>query len=142
MSNFQKSFGWIIVTILGSALFAFGFSCFLMPNDISTGGISGLALVAVELLGGTRWQVMTKVIWPGSLPWLLTSLRTGLGLSISGAIVGEYLGAGKGMGWVLAAASQRYDVSRVLCCVAVIICIVVLLDGVVRLLEHRLLRWR
>ena len=51
MSNFQKSFGWIIVTILGSALFAFGFSCFLMPNDISTGGISGLALVVVEVLG-------------------------------------------------------------------------------------------
>ncbi len=50
MSGFRKSFGWIFVTILGSALFAFGFSCFLMPNDISPGGISGLALVAVELL--------------------------------------------------------------------------------------------
>ena len=50
MSGFRKSFGWIAVTILGSALFAFGFSCFLMPNDISPGGISGLALVAVELL--------------------------------------------------------------------------------------------
>ena len=50
MSRFRKSFGWIFATILGSALFAFGFSCFLMPNDISPGGISGLALVAVELL--------------------------------------------------------------------------------------------
>ena len=46
----MKKYGWIAVTILGSALFALGFSCFLMPNDISTGGISGLALVAVELL--------------------------------------------------------------------------------------------
>ena len=52
MDSFRKQFGWIVVTILGSALFAFGFSCFLMPNDISPGGISGLALVAVELLGG------------------------------------------------------------------------------------------
>lgn len=50
MNGFRKTFGWIAVTILGSALFAFGFSCFLMPNDISTGGISGLALVVVELL--------------------------------------------------------------------------------------------
>lgn len=50
MGSFRKTFGWIAVTILGSALFAFGFSCFLMPNDISPGGISGLALVAVELL--------------------------------------------------------------------------------------------
>ena len=46
----MKKFGWIAATILGSALFAFGFSCFLLPNEISTGGISGLALVAVELL--------------------------------------------------------------------------------------------
>ena len=50
MGSFRKLLGWIAATLLGSALFAFGFSCFLMPNDISTGGISGLALVAVELL--------------------------------------------------------------------------------------------
>lgn len=50
MGSFRKLLGWIAATLLGSALFALGFSCFLMPNDISTGGISGLALVAVELL--------------------------------------------------------------------------------------------
>lgn len=50
MGDFRRKYGWIAVTTLGSALFAFGFSCFLMPNDISTGGISGLALVVVELL--------------------------------------------------------------------------------------------
>ena len=50
MVAFRRRYGWLAVTILGSALFAFGFSCFLMPNDISPGGISGLALVAVELL--------------------------------------------------------------------------------------------
>ena len=48
----RKNWGWMLATILGSALFALGFSCFLLPNEISTGGISGLALVAVELLGG------------------------------------------------------------------------------------------
>ena len=50
MNTVRKTFGWIAVTVLGSALFAFGFSCFLMPNDISPGGISGLALIAVEVL--------------------------------------------------------------------------------------------
>ena len=44
MGSFRKLLGWIAATLLGSALFAFGFSCFLMPNEISTGGISGLAL--------------------------------------------------------------------------------------------------
>lgn len=50
MNTLWKKCGWIAATILGSALFAIGFSCFLLPNDISPGGISGLALVAVELL--------------------------------------------------------------------------------------------
>ena len=50
MDSIRKTIGWIAATLMGSALFALGFSCFLMPNDISTGGISGLALVAVELL--------------------------------------------------------------------------------------------
>ena len=61
------------------------------------------------------------MILPASLPWLLASLRTSLGLSLSGAIVGEYLGASRGMGWVIADAGERYDMERVLCCVAVIV---------------------
>ena len=42
---------WIPATILGSAVFALGFALFLQPNDMNPGGISGLAMVAVELLG-------------------------------------------------------------------------------------------
>lgn len=51
MKALRNRYTWILGTVLGSALFALGFSCFLLPNEISTGGISGLALVAVELLG-------------------------------------------------------------------------------------------
>ena len=42
---------WILATIVGSAIFALGFSLFLEPNDMSAGGISGLALIFVELTG-------------------------------------------------------------------------------------------
>ena len=42
---------WIFDTVLGSAIFALGFSLFLEPNDMSAGGISGLALIFVELAG-------------------------------------------------------------------------------------------
>ena len=51
MRTLWYKFGWIAATILGSAVFALGFSLFLQPNDMSPGGISGLAMVAVELLG-------------------------------------------------------------------------------------------
>lgn len=51
MRSLWHRFGWIITTILGSTIFALGFSLFLQPNEMSPGGISGLAMVIVELLG-------------------------------------------------------------------------------------------
>ena len=75
MGSFRKTFGWIAATILGSALFAFGFSCFLLPNDISPGGISGLALVAVELLGTGSVGSLSVLI---NLPlFLIAGLKIG-----------------------------------------------------------------
>ena len=97
---------------------------------------------AVRLLGATRGQVLGKVIWPACLPWLLASLRTGLGLALSGAIVGEYLGSTRGMGWLLSAAGDVFNAQRVLCCVLILVAIIILLDGLLRLAEHFLLRWR
>lgn len=47
----MKKYTWLLATVLGSAVFALGFCLFLEPNDINTGGISGLAMAAVHLLG-------------------------------------------------------------------------------------------
>ena len=51
MKNLWHKFGWVAATVIGSAIFALGFAMFLEPNDMSAGGISGLALVFVELSG-------------------------------------------------------------------------------------------
>lgn len=51
MKKLWHKFGWIATTVVGSAVFALGFAMFLGPNDMSAGGISGLALVFVELTG-------------------------------------------------------------------------------------------
>ena len=51
MKNMMRKFGWIIATILGCAIFALGFDLFLMPNELNTGGVSGLSMVIRELIG-------------------------------------------------------------------------------------------
>ena len=51
MKTVWQKIGWIFWTVLGSAIFALGFSLFLMPHDMNAGGISGLAQVVVEILG-------------------------------------------------------------------------------------------
>jgi uncharacterized membrane-anchored protein YitT (DUF2179 family) len=51
MREFWNKYGWIPITLGGSLVFSVGFAFFLQPNDMSPGGISGLALVITELLG-------------------------------------------------------------------------------------------
>jgi len=51
MERIWKSYGWIVSTLVGSAVFALGFDLFLAPNDLNPGGISGLSQVLVELIG-------------------------------------------------------------------------------------------
>ena len=51
MKTFWQNNKWIFATIFGSAVFALGFALFLQPNDMNAGGISGLAMVFVELTG-------------------------------------------------------------------------------------------
>ena len=51
METIYKKYGWVLNTLLGSFIFALGFDLFLSPNDLNPGGISGLAVIIVELLG-------------------------------------------------------------------------------------------
>jgi len=51
MKSMMRKFGWIVTTILGCAIFAAGFDLFLMPNELNTGGVSGLSMVIRELIG-------------------------------------------------------------------------------------------
>ena len=50
MRSLYKHYGWIVTTILGSALFALGFDLFLLPHDLNAGGVAGLAMVIHKLL--------------------------------------------------------------------------------------------
>lgn len=65
MRRLWDKYGWIAATILGSAVFALGFSMFLEPNDMSAGGISGLAMVFVKIFGvGTVGSISILINLP------------------------------------------------------------------------------
>lgn len=51
MKKLMNKFGWIVTTILGSAIFALGFDLFLLSNELNTGGVSGLSMIIRELIG-------------------------------------------------------------------------------------------
>ena len=75
MKEKWHEYRWIVETLLGSALFAAGFALFLEPNDLSTGGVSGLALVIVRSLGFGSVGTLTILI---NLPlFILGGLKIG-----------------------------------------------------------------
>ena len=75
MEKVKRKLGWVFATLLGSALFSAGFALFLMPNEMSSGGISGLAMVIVELLGVGRVGGLTILF---NLPlFLLGGIKIG-----------------------------------------------------------------
>ena len=88
MKELWHKYGWIIATILGSAVFALGFAMFLGPNDMSAGGISGLALVFVELTGiGTVGTISIMI----NLPlFILGGLKIGKRF-FAGSLIGMML---------------------------------------------------
>ena len=51
MGKIFEKYRWLAATVFGSAIFALGFALFLEPSDMNAGGISGLAMIVVELVG-------------------------------------------------------------------------------------------
>lgn len=93
MHRIWKQNSWIVATVIGSTLFALGFSLFLAPNEINTGGISGLAQIVVHLLNFGSVGTVSVVL---NLPlFLLGGIRIGkrfflgslLGMVLSGILI-------------------------------------------------------
>lgn len=85
MKLFWQNTRWLVLTTLGSALFALGFALFLIPNDINTGGISGLAMILRELLGFGSVGSLTLII---NIPlFLIGGLKIGKRF-FAGSLVG------------------------------------------------------
>lgn len=88
MQKLWQEYKWIPQTVLGSAVFAAGFAFFLEPNDLSPGGISGLALILVELLQFGSVGTLSVLI---NLPlFLLGGMKIGKRFFV-GSLVGMLL---------------------------------------------------
>jgi NitT/TauT family transport system permease protein len=95
-----------------------------------------------RILGASRLQVVWHVVVPSATTWIIASLHVALGFSIIGAIVGEFLGAQKGLGLVIATAQNNFDTNGVFGAMLIIGLIAVSAEGLMSIAERRLLAWR
>ena len=108
-------------------------------------GIRGVPQALYDLLRvnrATRWQIFTKLEVPSAMPVLLGGLKIGATLAVIGAVVGEFVSANAGLGFLINLARSQYDTPLVLVAVITLAALARLLYGLVALLERRLLRWQ
>jgi NitT/TauT family transport system permease protein len=104
--------------------------------------VSQTVLANARMLGMNERQLMRHVYWPSALSWMFSSLHTSVGFAVVGAVVGEYLGAAAGLGYLIQQAEGVFDVDGVFAGMFVLAVFVVAIDLVVTAIERRLLIWR
>lgn len=90
----------------------------------------------------TPMQMLRLLELPAALPVLLGGLRIGATLSVIGAVVGEFVGAGRGLGFLINVGRGQYDTALVFVGVLTLVGMALLLYASVLWLEKRLLRWQ
>jgi NitT/TauT family transport system permease protein len=104
--------------------------------------VSPTVLANARMLGMSERQLMRHVYWPSALSWMFSSLHTSVGFAVVGAVVGEYLGAAAGLGYLIQQAEGVFDVAGVFAGMFVLAAFVIVIDAVVSVVENRLLVWR
>ena len=95
-----------------------------------------------RMLGASERQLVRHVLIPSALTWIFSSLHTSLGFALVGAVVGEYLGSARGLGYVIQQAEGTFDTTGVFAGMVVLGLVVVAVSAVVARLERWLLRWK
>ena len=95
-----------------------------------------------RVLGADNRRMTTEIVIPSALSWILASLHISFGLAIVGAVVGELFGATAGMGQLVYNAQHTFDVDGVFAGMFVLAVMALVAEGLITLLENRLIKWR
>ena len=104
--------------------------------------VSPVVLANARMLGANSRQLLRQVYLPSATSWVFSSLHTSVGLAFVGAIVGEYLGSARGVGYLILQAEGTFDINTVFAGILVLTAFALVLDTAVGLLEKRLMKWQ
>ncbi|HEX9183705.1 MAG TPA: ABC transporter permease [Burkholderiales bacterium] len=129
---------WFKYGVFPNTLMAFSICVFpiLLTTARGLREIEPELLDLVRSLKGSRWQLFSKVQLPGALPYIFSGMKVGAILAVAGAIVGEFLGSDKGLGYLMLQVQVTLDTPAMFMAVIMITMIGMVLYGTVLLLER------
>jgi NitT/TauT family transport system permease protein len=95
----------------------------------------------VVTLGGDRWALIRHVYLPSVTAWVLSNLKIAVGFAFTGALVGEFVAATHGLGYLLSFAQSTYNAALMFALIFLILVVVLLIFAMAGRLEKYLLRW-
>ncbi len=108
-------------------------------------GVKEVSIVLIRsarMLGASEWQLARHVLIPSALTWVFSSLHISIGFAMIAVVVGEYLGAARGVGYLIAQAEGVFDTTGVFAGMAVLSVVVLIVGWGVDRAERWLLRWK
>ncbi|KAB2723002.1 NitT/TauT family transport system permease protein [Ochrobactrum sp. RC6B] len=101
------------------------------------------ALIAnAQILGASRSQITRTVIVPSAMSWILASLHVSFGFALVGAVVGEFLGAKKGVGLMISTAQGTFNANGVFAAMVILAVLALVVEYIITLIENHLVKWR
>jgi NitT/TauT family transport system permease protein len=122
---------WIVV------VFLVFFNTFEGARSIDEGFIN-----VARLLGASELQITRTVVIPSTMAWVFASLSPAISFALIGVIVGEFIGAERGIGRLIIESEARGEASGMMVAVIVLMFVGVALSSLIRRLQTYLLRWR
>ena len=94
--------------------------------------VSPVVLANARMLGANRSQLLRTVYIPSAMSWVFSSLHMSVGMAFVGAVIGEYLGSSRGIGYLILQAESTFDVNAVFAGILVLTVFALLLDTAVK----------
>jgi NitT/TauT family transport system permease protein len=126
-----------VAMVVSLVFFIIFFSTYAGLRDVDVNLINH-----VRVMGGSRRDLIRHVLFPSALTWIFASLRSCVGFAVIGAILGEYLGADRGIGWIVQYGESLFNSNMVLSGLVVLMVFVAALDGSLGWLERRFSHWK
>jgi NitT/TauT family transport system permease protein len=92
----------------------------------------------LKVMGAGRWALLLKLVLPTMMPFLLLGLRLSIPDAMTGAVIGEFISASRGLGYLVYSASNELNMAVSIAAIVVLVLVVGIADGLLGLLERRL----
>lgn len=119
--------------------------CFFPVAVATMGGLAQsdrMMMNYMKMAGASKWQIFTKLELPSSLPSLFSGVKISATYAVMGAVVAEWIGADKGIGYYMLLQKSAYRTDRMFVAISIIVLLSLVLFAIIALLEKWLVRWK